>query len=273
MLLARRRGPDGFDTQFSKRHQRFTRHPPANLSHAGRVEDGRGGSCHLASPRFPSPLIERSMRISRTTLSDWLHRKARNEARDRRRVSGGRRLRLAAELLLTGPDDIRCLQALANHHAVAVLRSAPEVRVLPSTGVTRPQQDYDPVRHPRGPPHVIGGGRYLRHMGLPQLPGRPPDMPCPLPRWTERVHLSVASPSTRPSPLFRRVGVHDFTFEACSGFTHVTARWIAQPPKAAFVTRLRPGRLPDRAARQLPGLPTTPGWNLPPLVIRAVGAH
>ena len=44
------------------------------------------------------------MRISRTTLSDWLHRKARNEARDRRRVSGGRRLRLAAELLLTGPD-------------------------------------------------------------------------------------------------------------------------------------------------------------------------
>jgi hypothetical protein len=25
-----------------------------------------------------------------------------------------------------------------------------------------------------------------------------------------------------------------------------------QPPKAAFVTRLRPGRLPDKAARQLP---------------------
>src|SRR5271166_5878297 len=69
-----------------------------------RVEDGRGGLCHLASPRFPSPLIERSVRISRTTLSDWLHRKARNEARDRRRVSGGRRLRLTAELLLTGPD-------------------------------------------------------------------------------------------------------------------------------------------------------------------------
>src|SRR5271166_1293305 len=38
-----------------------------------RVEDGRGGSGHSASPRFPSPLIERSVRISRTTLSDWLH--------------------------------------------------------------------------------------------------------------------------------------------------------------------------------------------------------
>ena len=39
--------------------------------------------------------------------------------------------------------------------------------------------------------------------------------------------------------------------------THVTARWIARPPKATFVTRLRPTRLPDQAARQLPGQSTT----------------
>jgi len=51
--------------------------------------------------------------------------------------------------------------------------------------------------------------------------------------------------------------VHDFTFEACSGFTRVTARWIAQPPKTAFVTRLRPGQLPSQAACQLPELPTS----------------
>src|SRR4051794_25756487 len=37
---------------------------------------------------------------------------------------------------------------------------------------------------------------------------------------------------------------HQAPFEASSGFTRVTARWIAQPPTAAFVTRLRPGRLP-----------------------------
>jgi hypothetical protein len=71
------------------------------------------------------------------------------------------------------------------------------------------------------------------------------------------VHLSIASPSTRPSPLFRRVGIHIFTFEACSGFTHVTARWIAQPPKAAFVTRLQPGQSPSQTARQLPDQSTT----------------
>ena len=35
-----------------------------------RVEDGRSGLGHPASPCFPSPLIERSVRISRTTLSD-----------------------------------------------------------------------------------------------------------------------------------------------------------------------------------------------------------
>src|SRR5580658_4970063 len=51
-----------------------------------------------------------------------------------------------------------------------------------------------------------------------------------------------------PSPYSGRVGVHDFLFEACSGFTHVTARRFAQPPEAAFVSGLRPGRLPIRAA-------------------------
>src|ERR1700731_1099129 len=41
-------------------------------------------------------------------------------------------------------------------------------------------------------------------------------------------------------------------YKACSGFTHVTAHRIAQSPKATFVTRLQPCRLPSRAARQLP---------------------
>ena len=55
----------------------------------------------------------------------------------------------------------------------------------------------------------------------------------------------------------RRVGIRIVTIEACSGFTRVTARRIAQPPKATFVARLRPGQLPSRAARQLPDLSTT----------------
>src|SRR4051794_40576636 len=93
--------------------------------------------------------------------------------------------------------------------------------------------------------------------GPPDYPNHPSNVPCPLPRRIEWVQVSIASPSTRPSPLFRRVGIRIITFEACSDFTHVTARWIAQPPKAAFVTRLRPDRLPDQAARQLPKQSTT----------------
>src|SRR3984957_16391612 len=96
------------------------------------------------------------------------------------------------------------------------------------------------------------------------LDGSPPvtanhlsDVPCPLPRRIERVRVSIASPLIQPSPNGRRVGIRIVTFEACSDFTHVTARRIAQPPKAAFVTRLQPCRLPGRTARQLPDQSTT----------------
>ena len=80
---------------------------------------------------------------------------------------------------------------------------------------------------------------------------------APYPGGSRRVPVSIASPLTRPSPFPRRVGIRIFTFEASSGFTRVTARWIAQPPTAAFVTRLRPGQLPGQAARQLPEQSTT----------------
>jgi hypothetical protein len=43
-------------------------------------------------------------------------------------------------------------------------------------------------------------------------------------------------------------------YKACSGFTHVTARRIARPPKVTFVTRVQPSRLPSQDARQLPDL-------------------
>jgi hypothetical protein len=42
------------------------------------------------------------------------------------------------------------------------------------------------------------------------------------------VRVSIASPLMQPSPNGRRVGIRIVTFEACSGFTHVTARRIAE---------------------------------------------
>jgi hypothetical protein len=40
---------------------------------------------HAATLRFPSPLIEPDVRISRIRLSDWLHREAHGEITDRKR--------------------------------------------------------------------------------------------------------------------------------------------------------------------------------------------
>jgi hypothetical protein len=80
---------------------------------------------------------------------------------------------------------------------------------------------------------------------------------CLLPRRIERVRVSIASPFVQPSPKGRRVGIRIDTFEACSGFTRVTAaRRIAQPPKVTFVTRLQSRQLPGQTARQLPDLST-----------------
>ena len=67
-----------------------------------------------------------------------------------------------------------------------------------------------------------------------------------------------------PSPNSGRVGVHNFPFEACSGFTRVTARQFAPPPKATFVAGLRYCRSPDRTACQLPGQPTIARVGLAP---------
>jgi hypothetical protein len=46
----------------------------------GRVEDRRGSLGHLATPRFPSSLIEPDVPISGIRLSDWFHRRAHDGA-------------------------------------------------------------------------------------------------------------------------------------------------------------------------------------------------
>src|SRR5438309_2035696 len=94
--------------------------------------------------------------------------------------------------------------------------------------------------------------------GLPQLPGSPFQHAVPTTPMDQDGCVCCFPVPLGPSPSLRRVGVHHFTFEACSGFTHVTACRIARPPKAAFVTRLRPVRLPAEPLVSNQSLPTTP---------------
>src|ERR1035438_10796155 len=72
---------------------------------------------------------------------------------------------------------------------------------------------------------------------LPQLP-RPPFLHAVLSTPANRTGACrYSSLSARPSPVNWRVGVHDFTFEACSSFTRVTACKIARPPKGGLLSR------------------------------------
>jgi len=95
-------------------------------------------------------------------------------------------------------------------------------------------------------------------------------------RWLSRWRAPApgSSRSVLPSPLSRRVGVHIAAFEACSGFTRVTARRIARPPFRGLchgastcpVTRsCRPSAIESNHPLF--------EWVLPPLVIQPFGAH
>ena len=95
----------------------------------------------------------------------------------------------------------------------------------------------------------------------PDYPCHPSSVPCHIPRRTERVRASIASQFTRPSPLLRRVGVRIFTFEACSGFTRVTARWIAQPPKRPLSRGFNPVDRPTKLLVSYQINRQLSGWN------------
>ncbi len=72
---------------------------------------------------------------------------------------------------------------IANHLHLAFFESIPEVRVLSSAGVTRPQQSYDPVRLPsKPPPESDVEAAALAQNGSPLILS---NVPCPIPRRIE----------------------------------------------------------------------------------------
>ena len=71
--------------------------------------------------------------------------------------------------------------------------------------------------------------------GLPRCVNGPSPRAVPItPVDRKRAHFGSFPLPLRPSPAFRRVGVHVIPFEACSGFTRVTARGFAHPPMVGF---------------------------------------
>src|SRR5271166_2506336 len=148
---------------------------------------------------------------------------------------------------------------IANHLHLAFFESTPEVRVLPSTGITQLQRSYYPVRLPPMPPPEATLRPLPSHQtGLPRLPESP---------------FRRAEPTTPAD----RAGAHVVCFPASRGLPPMagesaSALSLSRPaqasltlrpagslsrPQATFVTRLQPMRLPARAARQLPDQSTT----------------
>jgi hypothetical protein len=142
----------------------------------GKVEDGRGSLGPCGNARFPSPLIEPDVRISRIRLSDWLHRQA-HERNQRPQASSARReffLRITTQLSLMNPDLVGVCRLIANHLHLAIFESTPEVRALPSAGITQLHRSYDPVRLPPMPPPEATLRPLPSHQtGLPRLPEPP----------------------------------------------------------------------------------------------------
>ena len=104
-------------------------------------------------------------------------------------------------LLLKDLDDVSVCGLIANHLHLAFFESIPEVRVLPSTGITRLQRSYYPVQLPPMPPPEATLRPLPSHQtGLPRLPEPPFQRAVPLPRRIEWVRVAIAYRITQPSP-------------------------------------------------------------------------
>ena len=129
---------------------------------------------------------------------------------------------------------VRSCQAHANLLILLSLRHASNQGSFPPRQLCCPPSaigTMSPSDFPRGSTLMMERGARLAAQDLPCCPVCCADVPRPLPRRANPWSLVGCSHGLqRPSRLFRPVGPRDFTFEACSGFTHVAARQLADPP-------------------------------------------
>jgi hypothetical protein len=148
---------------------------------------------------------------------------------------------------------------IANHLHLAFFESIPEVRVLPSTGITRLQRSYYPVRLPPMPPPEATLRPLPSHQtGLPRLPEPPFQRAVPTTPADRAGAYVDCFPASRSLPLVAGGSASALSLSrpAQASLTLRPAGSLSRP-QATFVTRLQPMRLPAQAARQLPDQSTT----------------
>ena len=153
-------------------------------------------------------------------------------------------------------------------------KHAKKVRVLCSAGITQPRRSYDPVRLPPWPlPSATLRTLPSPLTGLPRLPEPPFRRAVPT-TPADRAGAPVDYfPAHAAFPKWQE-GQHPHChFRGLRRLHSVTARRIAQPPKVTFVTRLQPSQLPGQPLVSFRTYRQLSGWNPPPQVFRAFGAH
>jgi hypothetical protein len=156
--------------------------------------------------------------------------------------------------------------------------NTPEVRFLPSTGITRPPQYYEPVRHPRRPGLLLTEFRLRattsHRWGFPCC-GRFPfaHMPTPIPRRNRRV-LIVLFPYDNGLPQIEGGSASAMLFR---GLLSVHSRFGLHARQVAQGDPLHRSTSADSSPppplRLLPAGTTVAGWDSHPLKIAAFARH
>ena len=211
--------------------------------------------------RLPSPLIEPDVRISRIRLSDWLHRKAHGVGASRsvhtRPARGVFALRHSPFGRILPSTVLRALRpiTLASSSSRAYQKSGSFPRPeLPGFSGTMALSDSRRSRRPKSASRPLPSPR----RGSPVCPHHLSDVPCPIPRWTATGASAGYLPVARGLP--RSIGGSASTTSLsrpAQASLALRPAGLLSRPMATFVTRLRPGQLPNRTACQLPELPTS----------------
>ncbi len=207
----------------------------------------------VARPRFPSPLIEPDVRISRIRLSDQVLPEGIHEFASTR---VGLMIPIRS---FAWPSGIASVAASGSSRAllgslpiasipcrfVRVLKPGP----LPSTGITRFHRYYEPLRHPPKP--TTHGGCWVKPIphsgGLPVLPVAPYwHAVTHHPGEADRLCRPFATDLCQPSPSPGRVGLRVVSFGAASVFTRVTACPLADNLKLPPFSQAPAASLPPR---------------------------
>ena len=109
--------------------------------------------------------------------------------------------------------------------------------------------------------------------GLPRLPTSPFQRAVPITPMDRTGACVDFFPVRAAFPVFPAGRHPHFTFEACSGFTRVTARGSLNRPRRPLSRGSDPASYPTKPLVSYQINRQLSGWNLPPLVMCAFGAH